>query len=278
MADEEPFALAGRAATALAERTGVPRHDVFVVLGSGWIHVAGLLPDGVDVPMAELPGFGVPSVEGHGSQLRSLMIGDRRILLALGRVHLYEGHSPASVVHGVRMAAASGCRVAVLTNASGSLHREWPVGGAVVIADQINFTGLSPLTGPNPPADRPGRFANMTDVYAPRLRSLVQEIEPGLPEGVYMGFHGPEFETPAEVRAARAWGADLVGMSTVLEVIAAAHLGLEVLGLSLATNLAAGVREEGPLDIGHVLAVAEASAPVIADLLRRVLLRLSDGQ
>jgi purine-nucleoside phosphorylase len=188
-------------------------------------------------------------------------------------VHLYEGHAPATVAHGVRTAAAAGCRVVVLTNAAGSLHREWPLGRPVVIGDQINFTGVSPLTGPNPPDGLPGRFADMTSTYTPRLRELVQAVEPGLPEGVYVGFHGPEFETPAEIRAARVWGGDLVGMSTVLEAIAASHLGLDVLGLSLATNLAAGMGPER-LDGDHVLAVAREHAPYVGDLLRRILERL----
>jgi purine-nucleoside phosphorylase len=222
--------------------------------------------------MADLPGFPVPSAEGHEGRFRSVAVGAGRVLLALGRVHLYEGHPPATVVHGVRMAAAAGCQTVVLTNAAGSLHGEWPLGRPVLIRDQINFTGASPLTGRY---DR--RFANMTGVYSPRLRALVHDLEPGLPEGVYVGTHGPEFESPAEIRAFAAWGADLVGMSTVLETIAAAHLGLEVLGLALVTNLAAGVGGDRPLDIDHVFAVAEANAPFVGDLLARVVEAIVGG-
>jgi len=270
---QEPFALAAEAAAALAARTGVHRHDVYVVLGSGWAHVAELLPEGTDVAMVDLPGFPAPSAIGHGGTLRSIPVGTRRVLLALGRVHLYEGHGAPTVAHGVRTAAAAGARTVVLTNAAGTLRKEWPLGRPVVIRDHINATGVSPLTGPNPPAGFPGRFADMTSVYTPELRAIVHDVEPGLPEGVYMGFHGPEFETPAEIRAAAAWGADLAGMSTVLEAIAASHLGLDVLGLSLATNLAAGMGE-GRLDGDHVIAVARANAPYVGGLLRRVIERL----
>jgi purine-nucleoside phosphorylase len=266
----EPFSLASAAAEALADRTGVARHDVYVVLGSGWAHVAELLPGGVDVAMTDLPGFPAPTAMGHGGLLRSIPLGDARLLLALGRVHLYEGHGPTTVAHGVRTAVAAGCRTVVLTNAAGTLRREWPLGRPVVIADQINSTGVSPLTGANPPAPLPGRFADMTETYTPALRELVARVEPGIPEGVYMGFHGPEFETPAEIRMAGIVGADLVGMSTVLEAIAASHLGVDVLGLALCTNLAAGMGE-GRLDGDHVLAVARANAPFVGDLLRRVL-------
>lgn len=270
----EPFALAREAADALAARTGVGHHHLFVVLGSGWAHVAHLLPSGTDVPMVELPGFPAPSALGHGGTLRSLEVDGLRVLLALGRVHRYEGHDPATVVHGVRTAHAAGCRTVVLTNAAGVLRADWPLGRPVVISDQINLTGVSPLTGPNPPAHVPGRFADMTGTYTRRLRALVQEVEPGLPEGVYIGTHGPEFESPAEIRAYRLWGADLVGMSTVLEAIAAGHLGMEVLGLSLATNLAAGMGEER-LDGEHVIAVAQANAPYVGDLLDRIIRRLA---
>jgi purine-nucleoside phosphorylase len=264
--DEDPFSLAARAASALSRLTGVERHDLFVVLGSGWASMADLLGGGARVAMDDLPGFPQPSAQGHQASFRSVPVAGKQVLLALGRVHLYEGHSPATVAHGVRTAAAAGCRAVVLTNAAGSLHPEWPLGRPVLIRDQINFTGASPLTG----REYEHRFANMTGVYSPRLRALVQTLEPDLPEGVYVGTHGPEFESPAEIRAFAAWGADLVGMSTVLETIAAAHLGLEVLGLALATNLAAGVGGEEPLDIGHVFAVAEQNAPFVSDLLARI--------
>jgi purine-nucleoside phosphorylase len=267
----DPYALAAEAASKLAERTGVDRHDLFVVLGSGWAHVAELLPDGVDVAMTDLPGFPAPSAMGHGGVLRSVAFpGDVNLLMALGRVHLYEGHTAATVAHGVRTAHAAGCHTVILTNAAGTLRPEWPLGQPVLISDHINLTGESPLTGPNPPSPLPGRFADMTETYTPELRDLVRAIDPEIPEGVYIGFRGPQFETPAEIRASKIWGADLVGMSTVSEAIAAGHLGMSVLGLSLATNLAAGMGE-GRLDGAHVVAVAQANAPAVAALLMQVI-------
>jgi purine-nucleoside phosphorylase len=267
--EADPFGAASMAAAQLAERTGRASHDLYVVLGSGWAHVAELLPSGIDVPMVDLHGFPAPSALGHGGVFRSLEIDGLVVLLALGRIHLYEGHRPSVVAHGVRTAAAAGCRRVIVTNAAGTLQPQWPLGRAVLISDQINNTGVSPLTGPNPPAGYPGRFADMSAAYTPALRELARRVDPSLPEGVYIGFHGPEFETPAEIRAARTMGADLVGMSTVLEVIAASHLGLEVLGLSLATNLAAGLGE-GRLDGDHVVAVAKANAPAVAALLHAI--------
>ena len=270
---ENPFERAAKAARALAAATSASRHDIYVALGSGWAAAADLLPSGIDVAMGSLPGFATPGALGHRNILRSLPIGNRRVLLGLGRVHLYEGHGPGAVVHAVRTAIAAGCRTVVLTNACGSMRPEWPVGDAVLLADQINFTGVSPMPGPPPPAQWPGRFVPLGDLYSPRLRAIVRAVEPNIPEGVYVGFHGPEFETPAEIRMARGWGGDLVGMSTVLEAIAGRHMGAEILGLSLVTNLAAGMSET-PLDGEHVIAVAGESAPRVADLLHRVLTRL----
>jgi purine-nucleoside phosphorylase len=266
----EPFARAAAAADELAIRSGRPAHDVAVVLGSGWGRAAAELGTGVDVALADLPGFPPPSAAGHGASVRSVDLAGRGVLVFLGRVHLYEGHDPAVVAHGVRTAAAAGCRTVVLTNAAGSLHREWPIGQAVLIADQINRTGRSPLTGPPPPAPFASRFVDLSDLYAARLRALAKGVDPTLPEGVYVGFHGPEFETPAEIRMAGTIGGDLVGMSTVLEAIAARHAGLDVLGVSLATNLAAGISDV-PIDGAHVLAAGEAAGERVGLLLRDIL-------
>lgn len=268
-----PFTLAETAARELADLSSQPHHDVYVALGSGWAAAADLLPSGRDIPMDSLPGFARPSALGHRNVLRSLELGGRRVLLGLGRVHLYEGHDPLAVVHPIRTAVAAGCRIVVLTNACGSIRTDWPVGGPVVLADHINFTGASPMPGTNPPPPWPGRFVPLTDLYNPRLRAVVRTIDPTIPEGIYVGFHGPEFETPAEVRMARSWGGDLVGMSTVLEAIAARHMGAEVLGLSLVTNIAAGLTDT-PLDAEHVIDVAGQSAPRAAELLRRILQNL----
>lgn len=270
MPDADPFEVAERAAETLARRTGAPHHDLFVVLGSGWAHVAHLLPGGTDVAMVDLPGFPAPSAAGHGGMFRSLEVDGLRVLLALGRVHLYEGHHPNVVAHGVRTAWAAGCSTVILTNAAGILQREWPLGRPIIITDHLNLTGTSPLTGLNPAPPLQGRFADMSAAYTPSLRALARRIEPSMPEAVYAGFRGPQFETPAEVRMAGILGASLVGMSTVTEAIAASHLRMRILGLSLATNLAAGISPE-PLDGEHVLAVARANADWVGDLLHRII-------
>jgi purine-nucleoside phosphorylase len=258
-------ARADEAAAALAERTGVDKHDVAVVLGSGWRPAADEF--GVadaEVPMGELPGFAAPTVAGHGGTIRSLRIGDRRVLVLLGRTHFYEGRGVGAVVHGVRTVAAAGCRSIVLTNAAGCLRDGIPVGSPVLISDHLNLTATSPLVG--------AQFVDLTDLYSPRLRGLAKQIDPSLPEGVYAGLTGPHFETPAEIRMLRTMGADLVGMSTVLEAIAARAAGLEVFGLSLVTNLAAGVTGE-PLNHQEVLEAGRAAAGRMGQLLKALVER-----
>jgi purine-nucleoside phosphorylase len=182
----------------------------------------------------------------------------------LGRTHLYEGHGVDAVATGVRTAAAAGCRTVVLTNAAGGIREGMRVGEPVLISDHLNLTGRSSLHGP--------RFTDLTDLYSPRLRALAREIDPTLSEGVYAGLPGPHFETPAEIRMLRGLGADLVGMSTVLEAIAARAEGVEVFGLSLVTNLAAGMTGE-PLDHHEVLAAGAASAGRMGELLRDLIAR-----
>jgi purine-nucleoside phosphorylase len=166
----------------------------------------------------------------------------------------------------VRVAAAAGCRAIVLTNAAGSLREQAPVGTAVLIRDHINLTGVSPLAGPEPPPPYGSRFCDLTDAWSPRLRALAVEAEPSLQQGVYAAMHGPNYETPAEIAMLRTMGADLVGMSTVLEAIAARHVGLEVMGISLVTNLAAGLSPE-PLDHGDVLAASGEAGDRLGHLL-----------
>jgi len=188
-------------------------------------------------------------------------------------VHMYEGHPPHTVVHGVRTAIAAGCRTVVLTNAAGGIRAEYTVGQPVLISDHLNLTGRSPLSGPLPPKGYPSRFTDLTQAYSRRLRDLAREQDPTLAEGVYAALPGPHYETPAEIRMLRTAGADLVGMSTALETIAARHLGAEVLAISLVTNPAAGLSEE-PLDHAEVLAAAQASAARIGSLLATLLPRL----
>ena len=253
------------AATAIADRTGIERHDVAVVLGSGWRPAADVLGSADhELAMAELPGFLAPTVAGHGGTIRSVRVGERRTLVLLGRTHLYEGHGPVPVAHGVRTAAAAGCSTVVLTNAAGGIREGMAVGEPVLISDHLNLTGTSSLAG--------ARFTDLTDLYSSRLRALAREIDPALPEGVYAGLPGPHFETPAEIRMLRGLGADLVGMSTVLEAIAARAEGVEVFGLSLVTNLAAGLSGE-PLDHHEVLAAGQAAAERMGALLRDLVAR-----
>lgn len=253
------------AAAAIAERTGIERHDIAVVLGSGWRPAAEVIGEPQhEIPLAELPGFSAPTVAGHGGTVRSVTIAGTRVLVILGRTHLYEGQGVEPVVHGVRTAAAAGVRAVVLTNAAGGLREEFTVGQPVLISDHLNLTATSPLAG--------AAFTDLTDLYSARLRKIAGQIDPSLTEGVYAGLPGPHFETPAEIRMLRTLGADLVGMSTVLEAIAARACELEVSGLSLVTNPAAGVTGE-PLDHNEVLAAGQAAAERMGSLLHELVQR-----
>ena len=262
----DPTALAERAAAAIAQRTGQTRHDVAVILGSGWAPAAAALgAPTADVPMAELPGFTPPSAAGHGGRVLSVPIGDHRVLVFLGRIHAYEGHHLAQVVHPVRTACAAGAATVVLTNAAGGLRADYAVGQPVLISDHLNLTARSPLVGP--------QFIDLVDAYAPGLRALAREVDPTLAEGVYAGLPGPHYETPAEIRMLRTLGADLVGMSTVPETIAARAAGAAVLAVSLVTNLAAGMTG-APLSHDEVLAAGRRSATAMGTLLAAVIARI----
>ncbi len=265
---EEPTAAARAAATRIAELTGVERHDVALVLGSGWAGALDLLGDTVaEVPQSEVPGFPPPVVAGHVGLIRSIRIGttDRRALFIGSRTHLYEGKGVRQVVHGVRTAAAAGCRAIALTNGCGGLREEWGPGTPVLISDQINLTATSPLEG--------ATFVDLTDLYAARLREIARQVDPSLAEGVYVQFPGPQYETPAEVQMAKRLGGDLVGMSTTLEAIAAREAGMEVLGISLVTNLAAGISAE-PLSHAEVVEAGRTAAPRIGRMLADVVGRI----
>ena len=260
--------------------TGVEQHDAAVVLGSGWSAATDALSDrgigaAAEVALTDL-GLPGPSVEGHGATVRSVRIptgaGEKRVLVFLGRVHAYEGHELSVVVHAVRTAVAGGCKTVVLTNAAGGLNPAYGLGDLVLINDHVNLTARSPLVGP--------QFVDLSDLYSRRLRSLAREVDPSLAEGVYAGVPGPHFETPAEIRMMRTLGADLVGMSTIHEAIAAHAAGAEVLGLSLVTNAAAGSdagpHAEGATSIDHldVLAVGRSAAPRAGALIAQLLARL----
>ena len=206
----DPFARAEASAAALKKLTGVPHFDAAVVLGSGWMAAADAIgaPER-EIALADLGGFPPPTVEGHTPAVRYLIKGDLNVLLFLGRVHMYEGHAPHTVVHGVRTAIAAGCRTVVLTNAAGGIRAEYAVGEPVLISDHLNLTGRSPLSGPPPPKGYPSRFTDLTQAYSARLRALAREQDRTLAEGVYAALPGPHYETPAEIRMLRTAGADL---------------------------------------------------------------------
>jgi purine-nucleoside phosphorylase len=235
-------------------------------MGSGWLPAADALGTAEhEIPLAELPGFSAPAVQGHGGTVRSVRLGDKRLLIFLGRTHFYEGKGVAAVVHGVRTAAAAGVKTLVLTNGCGGLDPAWSPGTPVLISDHINMTATSPLEG--------AHFVDLTDLYSSRLRALCQEADPSLDEGVYVQLPGPHYETPAEIRMVRAIGGDLVGMSTALEAIAARAAGLEVLGISLVTNAAAGMTGE-PLNHEEVLEAGRSAATRMGALLGDILPRI----
>ncbi|WP_338672419.1 purine-nucleoside phosphorylase [Streptomyces sp. SCSIO 30461] len=262
----DPHAAASEAAARLRELTGAETHDVALVMGSGWAPAVDALgaPE-TEFPVTELPGFPPPVVEGHGGKIRSYKIGEKRALVFLGRTHYYEGRGVAAVAHGVRTAVAAGCKTVVLTNGCGGLREGMRPGQPVLISDHINLTAASPIVGAN--------FVDLTDLYSPRLRALCKEVDASLEEGVYVQFPGPHYETPAEINMVRVMGGDLVGMSTVLEAIAAREAGAEVLGISLVTNLAAGLSGE-PLNHEEVLQAGRDSAARMGELLTQVLSRI----
>ena len=259
----DPFAVARSAADDIARLTGVERHDIALTLGSGWGRAAELVGETVaTVPAVEVTGFSAPALAGHVGTIRSIRTpAGRRVLVIGARTHHYEGHGVRRVVHSVRTAAATGASIMVLTNGAGGIRESWTPGQPVLISDHLNLTGATPLEG--------ATFLDLTDLYAHRLRALARTIDPALDEGVYTQLRGPQYETPAEVRMVRTLGGDLVGMSTALEAIAARQAGMEVLGFSLVTNLAAGIQTT-PLSHEEVIEAGRAAEPVISALLARV--------
>lgn len=261
-----PTDTARAAADRIADHSGRAHHDAALVLGSGWSEVVSGLADpgtAVTMPAAELPGFVVPAAAGHTGTVTSCLVDGVPLLAVAGRTHLYEDRGTDTVVHPAHVAAAAGARVLVLTNAAGGLRDDLAVGDLVLIRDHLNLTGRSPLTGP--------LFVDMVDAYRPALRSAAAEavgrVDARPSEGVYAAMPGPQYETPAEIGMLRTLGADLVGMSTVPETIAARGLGLDVVAMSLVTNLAAGVTGE-PLDHGEVLAAGAAGSARLTGALR----------
>ncbi len=257
---------ARKAADVLADLTGVAQHDIALVLGSGWLPAVDALGEATaEIATTDLPGFGAVAVAGHSGKIRSVRAGSKNLLVFLSRTHFYEGKGVAAVVHPVRTAAAAGCRSIVLTNGCGGLRETWSPGTPVLISDHINLTAHSPIEG--------AHFVDLTDLYSSRLRGLCREVDPTLDEAVYVQFPGPHYETPAEIGMVRAMGGELVGMSTTLEAIAAREAGLEVLGISLVTNLAAGISGE-PLDHTEVLEAGRSAAARMGGLLSEIVGRM----
>lgn len=260
----DPFEIARQAADDIARLTGVDHHDIALTLGSGWGKAADLIGETTATLAAtDVTGFSRPALAGHVGSLRSILTpAGTRVLVIGARTHYYEGHGVRRVVHSVRTAAATGAKTMVLTNGAGGIKGSWTPGQPVLISDHINLTGDSPLEG--------ATFVDLTDLYSARLRGIAHSIDPSLDEGVYCQFRGPQYETPAEVRMAKTIGGDIVGMSTALEAIAARQAGMEVLGFSLITNLAAGISPT-PLSHAEVIEAGREAEPVISALLARVI-------
>jgi len=260
----DPFEIARTAAADIARLTGVEHHDIALTLGSGWGKAADLIGETVaTIPATDVTGFSKPALEGHVGSLRSIRTPKGRHVLVIGaRTHYYEGHGPRRVVHSVRTAAATGAKTMVLTNGAGGIKPSWKPGQPVLISDHINLTGASPLEG--------ATFIDLTDLYSLRLRDVARMVDPTLDEGVYCQFRGPQYETPAEVRMAKTIGGHIVGMSTALEAIAARQAGMEILGFSLITNMAAGIQTT-PLSHQEVIDAGKEAEPVISALLARVI-------
>jgi purine-nucleoside phosphorylase len=263
----DPFDLAAQAAAQLAERTGVERHDLALTLGSGWAKAADLIGETTaSIPASEIVGFSKPALAGHVGTLRSVLLPSGKRALVIGaRTHFYEGHGVRRVVHSVRTAAAAGATTMILTNGAGGVRPEWAPGTAVLISDHINLTASSPLEG--------ATFIDLTDLYSLRLRTVAKGVDPTLDEGVYVQFRGPHYETPAEVQMAKRIGGDIVGMSTALEAIAARQAGMEVLGMSLITNAAAGI-SGAALSHEEVLQAGRDAEQRISELLARIVAEL----
>ena len=259
-----PFEVAATAAADIARLSGVEQHDIALTLGSGWGKAADIIGETVaTIPATEVTGFSKPALEGHVGTLRSIRTPDGKNVLVIGaRTHYYEKHGVRRVVHSVRTAAATGAKIMVLTNGAGGIRETWKPGQPVLISDHINLTADSPLEG--------ATFVDLTDLYSTRLRDIARTIDPTLDEGVYTQFTGPHYETPAEVQMAKHMGGHIVGMSTALEAIAARQAGMEILGFSLITNLAAGIQKT-PLSHAEVIEAGQLAEPVITKLLADVI-------
>ena len=268
-----PFEHYQASADYLCSRIGGFRPEILMILGSGLGDLGDRVEDAITVPYPEIPHFRHSTAPGHRGQFVFGYLAGRKVAVMQGRIHLYEGYTPEEAVYGVRVMRLLGVKTLIVTNAAGAINTAWHAGELVLLSDHILLFPMSPLTGPN--EDRFGvRFPDMSTTYTPALRTLAREAagELGirLNEGVYMYFPGPQYETPAEIRAARLLGADLAGMSTVPEVIAARHCGMRILGFSLATNMAAGILDQ-PLTEEEVLEAGAACRETFSKLMLRIL-------
>ena len=261
------YQLADEAAAFIKKATGKEKHDIALTLGSGWGEAAELIGETTHVLSAdEVPGFHKAAVAGHPGTIRSITTAQGKEALVIGaRTHFYEGRGVDAVVHGVRTAAATGAETMILTNGCGGLNPLFEAGMPVLISDHINATAASPLVG--------AHFVDLTDLYSPRIREIAREIDSSLLEGVYYQATGPHYETPAEIRMMQTLGADLVGMSTALEAIAARAAGMEIFGISLVTNMAAGIQET-PLSHAEVIEAGQQAGPRISRLLADIIAAL----
>lgn len=259
----DPFEVAKEAARQIAEQTGVAHHDIALMLGSGWAKAADSIGETVaNFAATNIVGFSAPVLDGHVGNIRSVRLPNGQHALILGaRTHFYETRNVRRVAHGVRTAAAAGVKTMILTNGAGGINPAWKPGTPVLISDHINLTGATPLEG--------AAFVDMSDLYSSRIRDLARSVAPELDEGVYCQFSGPQYETPAEIKMARAIGGEIVGMSTALEAIASRHAGMEVFGMSLITNLAAGIQKT-PLSHAEVIETGRSSEVALSALLTKI--------
>ena len=248
------------AAAYIRTKTSISEYHVALILGSGWAKAADFLGEKTaELSADDVPGFTKSDIPGHIGRLDAIRLPNGQNALVIGaRTHFYEGKGAQAVAHSVRVAAACGAKTIILTNGAGGIKEHWKPGTPVLISDHINLTGATPLEG--------ATFVDLTDLYSKRLRDIARSVEPTLDEGVYVQFRGPQYETPAEVQMAKAMGGHIVGMSTALEAIAAREAGMEVLGLSLITNLAAGI-SPNPLSHQEVIDAGKQAEPVISKLL-----------
>ena len=260
-------------AEALRQKLNGFSPEVLLILGSGLGALGGEVEDPIAVPFAQVPHMKRSTAPDHKGQFLFGRLSGQNVAVMQGRLHTYEGWSFADVSYPVRVLRLLGARTLIVTNAAGAVNRDFAVGDIMLITDHIKLFGVSPLCGPNAEEFGP-RFPDMSRIYTPRLqetaRKAAKSLDISLREGVYMYFPGPQYETPAEVRAARTLGADAVGMSTVPEAITAAHCGMCVLGFTLCTNMAAGVLDR-PLSGEEVIAAGQAAGPRFTALVKACL-------